>query len=737
MPQLKKSYAEITVPFTKMSFTPDVPSSVLGPNEYNVGQNVETDVRGIRSVSGEEEILGSLPSIPIYITGGFRNTAIDLSEEWWFVVACEDGKWYANNGTSGWDDITPGAGTGFDGTGYNQGLNITEAWNGTVVILNDTINPPFFWPNESGAILTLYGNESKAAVITNISAYSAGERTLTFTPAAATAPYAAGDQININVVSAAAGGNPFSGVFTVTSSTTTTVTFTTTDDTSVWQPYYSGIVDYAYVWNYYSQWKSLRAEFVRIYSTPNVGNILVAGGLTATLQDDTEQKFPVTVRWSQAFGLNQAPLTWMPTILNVANEVEVPLRGAVIDAWPSNGQLFLNSYWDTVVLTPMNYSTTSAPILGIRLFNQGRGMLTSNCWANTDEMVYGIDARDIWVFDGRTFKGIGNQRVKHWFFDQIDPNYVDRIFVETNTEKNQVEIYYPDHDVAKTGESAGVPNKMISYRYDLDVWNPPRDVSIATFACESPVWTDTHYYEELTPTTTTGIGTGLEVTIKRVGPTYSLYKVINPGIDYEIGDTVTILGTDLGGTTPTNDCVLTITDIATGGAVVTATAAGTADYTWTYNKASRGMVYAKAASNKKLIQKDIGYRFVDDQVITSVFRRDNIRLVNDYSSKTLVHRILPSIVNLKEDNAPIDPAVDTTLIGNVYGTVEGANSVGQAPQTVIGYSIATNTDQPWIQIDQNVHRIVSVELANDPETPDTVWMANAMTFQFNEIEDDR
>ena len=42
----------IKTPFTNMSFTPDVPSSSLGPNEYNLGQNVETDTRSIKSVIG-------------------------------------------------------------------------------------------------------------------------------------------------------------------------------------------------------------------------------------------------------------------------------------------------------------------------------------------------------------------------------------------------------------------------------------------------------------------------------------------------------------------------------------------------------------------------------------------------------------------------------------------------------------------------------------------------------------
>ena len=264
------------------------------------------------------------------------------------------------------------------------------------------------------------------------------------------------------------------------SSTTTTINYTANP-----QAAYSGggTVSPQYSWNYDPQWRSVSAYFMRAYNTPNVGTILVAGNLRATLLDGSQVLYPVTVQWSQAFGLNQAPLTWTPTVTNVANQLEVPLRGPALDAFPSNGQLFLCSYWDTVVFSPINYSTTSAPILGVRLYNQGRGLLSSNCWANTDKQVYGVDARDIWVFDGTDFKSLGNQRVKNWFYDQLDPRYVDRVFMETNTQKNQIEIYYPTTDAVN-----GVPNKMLAYRYDLDCFNAPRDVNSATMSCESPVW---------------------------------------------------------------------------------------------------------------------------------------------------------------------------------------------------------------------------------------------------------
>lgn len=720
MTQIKKSYQQVTIPFSKMSFTPDVPSSALGPNEYNLGENVEADVRGIRSSNGDQVILQGVTGTPFYITGGFRQSQVTPGDNtFWMIIATLEGKWWMSNGGS-WQDITPSS--PFDGTGYTPASNITEAWNGTVPIFNDGINAPFFLPDTVGATLINYSNSKVPQSIRSIAYVNASTQRITFdntfastgssiagtvltigtltsgtiavgqyisgtgvtagtkitanlsgsgsgstwtvTPSQtvgataingapyATAPFAAADRILITDIN-----NYYNGVYEVVSSTVSTIDYLAVPG-AAYPAGPLGKVSAAYTWNYNPNWKKVTAGFLRIFSTPNVGNILVAGNLTVTDQFDVITKFPVTVAWSQNFGLNDAPLSWEPTVLNVANQLEVPLRGEVLDAFPSNGQLFLCSYWDTVVFTPMNYATTSAPILGVRLYNQGRGLLNANCWANTDEMVYGVDARDIWVFDGRTFKGLGNQRVKHWFFDQLDAANYDMVYVETNTEKNQVEIYYPDSN-ADEYNGKKIPNKMLSYRYDIDCWNAPRNVTVATFACESPVW----YYES--------------------------------------------------------------------GA-------------WKYNTASRTIVYAQGVEDSQLVQKDQGYYFRDvngDPLpINSQFRRDNIKLVKDYSSKTLVHRILPEVVNLNDNNVEIDPTVDTALVGNVSATVEGANSVGQTPQQVTALTISTDTDYPWMQINQNAHRVNALEItssAGAEATPGTIWMCNAVTWQFTEVEDDR
>lgn len=234
-------------------------------------------------------------------------------------------------------------------------------------------------------------------------------------------------------------------------------------------------------WNYESTLGVTKttAGFVRNYCAPNVGNILIAGNLTKTISG-IEHNYPTTVRWSQAFANTGYPNTWEPTLTNVANEQEVPVRGPLIDGFFLGANFYVCSYWDTVVFSPIAYQNSTAPIFGIRLLNQGRGLLNNNCWTNTDANVYGIDARDIWVFDGANFNSIGNQRVKDYFFNNLNPAYYDRVFMVNNTQKYQIEIYYPDQT------STGWCNKMLSYRYDLQVWNAPKTIQNACMGTEGP-----------------------------------------------------------------------------------------------------------------------------------------------------------------------------------------------------------------------------------------------------------
>jgi hypothetical protein len=440
-----------------------------------------------------------------------------------------------------------------------------------------------------------------------------------------------------------------------------------------------------------------------------------------------------------------------------------------------------------------------------------------------------LDARDIWVFDGQDFKGLGNQRVKNWFYDQLDPEYTERVFMQSNTQKNQVEIYYPTKPpvisdivvvdtqgtfsctleygygsgVMRNGLSVvlsgtefgtgsiigytspstyyvtnsyitagvqyfqlsatytgspitttagtvtgvnfkfvsdGVPNMMLAYRHDLDCFNAPREVQAATFACESPVWTSSEWYFNVPGTVLTGVGTGARFNVLRTVETYIASPTPNVrGTGYAVGDTIQVLGTALGGDTPANDATLTVATIDAGGKIATLTATGTAFDTWTYNDGRRTVVYARGLTNRTLVTKDEGYNFLGPQpieyAINSTFRRDNIKILPDYSGKLLVHRVLPEVNNLSYYGVPVNPLETEYNVGSISVQVEGANSVGQAPVETTAVTMATDTDYPWVQIAQNAHRVNSLIISNS--STENIWICNSTTWQYTATEDDR
>ena len=532
-------------PFSNMSFTPDVPSSSLQPTEYNAGYNIETDVRSIKSVAGDAYILSTIPGNVIFVTSGF-----DINDVYWFIVATEQGKWYAVD-TAGYTDITPPAG---NFSGYNTSTVITASWNGTVVFLNDMLNSPmYFEPGVWGQIrLYDYGPDN---YLWN---------------------YDVGYNSTGNVV-----------------------------------PLYS----------------SLTAGFLRVYNSPNLGSLLVASNLTGNVNANvvpnggTVQTLPTSVRWSQNFGLNAGPTTWIPTVTNTANQVEMPVRGPIIDGFPLNGNFYICSYWDTCLMSPIAYQSSTAPVFGIKLVNQGRGMLNENCWVNVDNTVYGLDARDIWQFDGGNFKAIGDQRVKNYFYSNINPLYTNQLFMVHNSTKYQIEIYYPD--LTSTGRC----NQMLAYRYDLDVWQSPRQVNNATQATEAPRYT---------------------------------------------------------GNVP--------------------------------NLATRGVIYSTYNTNSQLIQKDTGTSFLGN-TISSQFRRDNMSYGQPYSASVLVHRVLPELYGS----------------GNVDITVGGANAVGDTPTFKSTQTVDIQTENPWVQIDQNEYRVITVEIGAN-NTSNT-WQMSAANWQVTVVQD--
>lgn len=89
--------------------------------------------------------------------------------------------------------------------------------------------------------------------------------------------------------------------------------------------------------------------------------------------------------------------------------------------------------------------------------------------------------------------------------------------------------------------------------------------------------TDTETYTDLIGVNISGIGTGAEFTVERTSGAYSV-TVTTAGTDYAVGDQIVIYGTDLDGTSPGNDLLITIATISGGGStgpIATVTSSGT------------------------------------------------------------------------------------------------------------------------------------------------------------------
>ena len=747
----------VKTPFTNMSFTPDVPSSALSATEYNAGSNVETDVRSVKSVTGDQYILTNVPGNVIYTTSNFRSNDV-----YWFIMATAQGSWWAMDQSGGLANITPTTITGIiqsntaisnqtgtssttsQGTWTNvpvkstSGSGVSATFN--VVVDSNSVNYA-----STGSLVTgtTYGNISGNAAPTaqgvylnipplsttgsgtgarfeivvsaNTSVYSGN---VTIIPTQGGSGYNLGDNVtiagstiggttgvnnltftlnttlaNAAIVSTVTGGHNYNTGDTVTLSgsslggvsPTNDLTFTlgTTGNvsvgtftgygnntviTSAWNgstlfindminpPMYLtpdatklAVYDFpnpttgqTYVWNYdvgtstvngniTPLYSSLTAGFLRQYNSPNLGALLISGNLTGVYNSNvsgvtggTYQFLPTTVRWSQNFGLNSGPTTWAPTLTNIANEVEVPVRGPLVDGFSLNGNFYVFSYWDSVVFSPIAYTTTSAPVFGIRPLSQGRGLINENCFALVDTLAYGVDARDIWKFDGGTFTPIGNQRVKNYFYNNLNADHTNQIFMIHNSEKYQIEIYYPDLT------STGSCNQMLAYRYDLDVWQPPRQVTQATAATEAPRF---------------------------------FANVIN--------------------------------------------------------QATRGIVYSSAAGNVPLVQKDYGTSFLGNSAINSIFQRNNVSFGQPYSASVQVHRVLPEIYGT----------------GNISISVGGADSVASSPTFKPTVVMPIVTNNPWVQINQNEARVTTIKVFGNSAV-DT-WQMSAANWQITVVQDTR
>jgi len=93
----------------------------------------------------------------------------------------------------------------------------------------------------------------------------------------------------------------------------------------------------------------------------------------------------------------------------------------------------------------------------------------------------------------------------------------------------------------------------------------------------SGIGADQQIYTNKATTRVTGLGTSAVFSVTRVGVNYTAVTPTTAGSGYVVGDLFKILGTALGGTSPTNDLFLTVATVNGSGGITTVTFSGVAD----------------------------------------------------------------------------------------------------------------------------------------------------------------
>lgn len=146
-------------------------------------------------------------------------------------------------------------------------------------------------------------------------------------------------------------------------------------------------------------------------------------------------------------------------------------------------------------------------------------------------------------------------------------------------------------------------------------------------------------YTAIGQNNTSGAGTNAVFTVSHTGGTYSV-TVTAPGNNYAVSDTVTIIGTQLGGVSPDNDLTITVTGVVSTNGVDTVSVIGTGFYNAAFtaltvtNETPQGtsgsfnIVRTAGAYNITINQSGSGY-LTGDKILISGTQLDGVSPAND------------------------------------------------------------------------------------------------------------
>lgn len=169
--------------------------------------------------------------------------------------------------------------------------------------------------------------------------------------------------------------------------------------------------------------------------------------------------------WSDPHEYNSVPQTWdftEPT--NNAGRVTISSSADLLDSLPIGDMNFLYKR-DSVfrmVYTGGQYVFRFTPAF------EGYGILATGCVTAFGNKHFVVGEGQLYVHDGSNVQEIGDLQVNKWFYNRIDENYRDRVFVHKRESAAEIWICYP------TGGSDGRCSEALVWNWERNQFGSRR-----------------------------------------------------------------------------------------------------------------------------------------------------------------------------------------------------------------------------------------------------------------------
>lgn len=207
-------------------------------------------------------------------------------------------------------------------------------------------------------------------------------------------------------------------------------------------------------WNYIAG-TSITAKVIRPF-----GYSLVAANLTFTAAGPAVTRAPVTLRVSVQAVVGGFPTIWQPGLTtDTADEFEVNASSEILDLCELRGNMMIYTY------NSIHQMANNGGVMVVRPYAQSHGILNTGCVTEFDNQHFVVDRNDIYVHNGSgQIQSVAEGRVKRFFFQDLNSNAYDKVFVQKNTKFKEIWVCYPDN------LSTGKCNKAMVWNYADNTW---------------------------------------------------------------------------------------------------------------------------------------------------------------------------------------------------------------------------------------------------------------------------